>query len=1524
MYKQNDRKRSERWIALAICLALLASFVPAFPLAMNAQAAGEKTTFSGYATLAKVYEQDGCFSMQGMAVHENYVYACKTNNGEDTKAVVARININNGSKTFLTNAATGTYVFTDFVHGNEIEVERIGGKVTMFIPTMASGSESLIRYEISGTTATRVGNYTMQCNGSNISGGAIRVMHYSENYITFIFKSGNTFYTGTIPVNQYSGTVDMSVLFHFNYSQMCYNGVIKDISGFSLQGFEYYDGRIYLPLSGHTVSGMVNVAIILVYDIQGIKPGVTLDPERNLNFYVVSQEYPAYFEIESCGISPRTGKMYFNTNSRVTNTNTNHDGVHYFTDWEYEPSQRNTDVNNYRWEVVGDKLTSVTTNGSALNHAIMLQGSVSNKEFTLCRYATDRTVVLEHHRPWQIEWKASSTDGHILFGTEGDCAHPNAPYVSRRVGTDILSMGYYDGGHYHDYGVDLSHYGIDPSQTHVYRISNRISADGSNMVYLSVDGKELAPMNNYYVDGVSQETTSDWISGQDFRFSYLGVYNYRLDCMKLYYIQAWGNGEDYKPNGIYRWETQNDQLTAVMGDSIPTLTYGAISGGTYTTSQHSLSQGVTLMHDQPWTIQWRGAGSTGGGSLLASDNRGDCTNTRYLMRNAKVLFFGYRDSSNHYQYGINPADHGVDMSREHLFTLQNKVNTDGSNMVYLSVDGKELGAMNQYYKNGSSQGSTSDWISGKDFAFNWMGTLPYSVNQQTLDYMQIWENGIVTADVEDTYRWETRNDSFINISGDGLTVNTAEKCSGSISGGMHTSTSYQLGRTVVLRHDRNWSIQWQCQAEATASGMILSCTAEGDEPGNYYLFRNVNQIGIGTHTGARHEQWGVGVAKHGIDHTLLHTYELKNQLNGDGTNTIWLYLDGEELAPMVEHFVYGNVTSDPDSDWLSGKDFTFNYIGNELYPIKGIALNYLQINEGCAHTYGAWSVTAATCTQAGFQSRSCTKCGAKQTQTLTATGHSYSLGGTIAPNCTEAGYTTYTCTLCGDSYQGERTNPIGHSYSTIVTTAPTCTKAGYTTYTCIHCGDSYKENETAPTGHNYMSVVIDPTCTNGGYTTYRCRVCGDTYQGNDTAASGHHYQTVVTAPTCTEQGYTNYTCTTCGAFYQSDYIQATGHRYSSIVIDPTCVNGGYTTYTCSGCGYSYKDRITNPTGHRYTNGICATCGAVDPDYTPASTVPTLTLKAPTLEFKDMICVIAFYTAENTQDVEEMGMITYSSKAATVDITTAEHVIPGAEYDASTGRYYSGSQGIHAKYLADTVYLAVYAKLTDGTYAYSRLAPYSAITYAKSQLKNSTDTKLKQLVVSMLNYGAAAQMYFGHNTENLANAALTQDQLALPESYRADMAQSVPAVPAGKTGSFTNNLGFSSRKPAVSFEGAFSINYFFTPKYAPVDGITLYYWTEADYNAVSVLTARNATGVVRMEGSGTGQYRGDIDGISAKNLSQAIYVAAVYSDGTTPWTSGVLGYSIGAYCGSQATKGGAMADLAMTTAVYGYHAMQYFG
>ena len=202
-------------------------------------------------------------------------------------------------------------------------------------------------------------------------------------------------------------------------------------------------------------------------------------------------------------------------------------------------------------------------------------------------------------------------------------------------------------------------------------------------------------------------------------------------------------------------------------------------------------------------------------------------------------------------------------------------------------------------------------------------------------------------------------------------------------------------------------------------------------------------------------------------------------------------------------------------------------------------------------------------------------------------------------------------------------------------------------------------------------------------------------------------------------------------------------------------------------------------------------------------------------------------------------------------------------------------------------------------------------------------ELKQLCAAMLNYGAAAQVYFNYNTDVLANSTLTEEQINLPEAYSADMVAAVPAAAAAKQGIFANNKGFSKRSPAVSFEGAFSLNYFFTPAYTPVDGITLYYWTEADFAAAEVLTIANATGAITMDGEGKGQYRADIEDIAAKDLSKAVYVAAVYSDGTTTWTSGVLGYSIGAYCSSMAKGTDAMAELAKATAVYGYHANAYF-
>ena len=134
----------------------------------------------------------------------------------------------------------------------------------------------------------------------------------------------------------------------------------------------------------------------------------------------------------------------------------------------------------------------------------------------------------------------------------------------------------------------------------------------------------------------------------------------------------------------------------------------------------------------------------------------------------------------------------------------------------------------------------------------------------------------------------------------------------------------------------------------------------------------------------------------------------------------------------------------------------------------------------------------------------------------------------------------------------------------------------------------------------------------------------------------------MTAPTCTEKGYTTYTCA-CGHSYKADEVAALGHKYSSEVTTAAgCETAGVKTFTCSACGDQYTESIP-ATGHSFAEGICGICGEADPDYVKPVMKPTLTLKSPTLEFKDMITVNAMFTAENIEDVVEMGMITYSFK-----------------------------------------------------------------------------------------------------------------------------------------------------------------------------------------------------------------------------------------------------------------------------------------
>lgn len=216
------------------------------------------------------------------------------------------------------------------------------------------------------------------------------------------------------------------------------------------------------------------------------------------------------------------------------------------------------------------------------------------------------------------------------------------------------------------------------------------------------------------------------------------------------------------------------------------------------------------------------------------------------------------------------------------------------------------------------------------------------------------------------------------------------------------------------------------------------------------------------------------------------------------------------------------------------------------------------------HAYQSAVTKAATCTQTGVLTYSCT-CGASYTETIEKAEHTYE-DKVTAPSCTAAGFTSHTCAVCGDHYKDQYTDKVKHNYTGVVT-KPTCTNEGYTTYTCTVCGDHYKDQYTDKKEHNYVSKVTAATCTSDGATIYTCSICADTYQ-ESIPKSGHSYQANVTAPTCTEKGYTTYTCTVCSDSYTGDEKASAGHDWGEWEETTAYTESepGVKTQTCSLCG----------------------------------------------------------------------------------------------------------------------------------------------------------------------------------------------------------------------------------------------------------------------------------------------------------------------------------------------------------------------
>lgn len=229
------------------------------------------------------------------------------------------------------------------------------------------------------------------------------------------------------------------------------------------------------------------------------------------------------------------------------------------------------------------------------------------------------------------------------------------------------------------------------------------------------------------------------------------------------------------------------------------------------------------------------------------------------------------------------------------------------------------------------------------------------------------------------------------------------------------------------------------------------------------------------------------------------------------------------------------------------------------------------------HTWDAGKVTkAATCTEKGVKTYTCTVCGATKTEEIAATGHQHTeVRNKVKATCTKEGYSgDVYCTDCGTKLSsGTEIARKAHEYEERERNEANCKRNGYILFVCKVCGD--EKREVLPkTDHQHTEIrnKVEATCTDEGYTgdTY-CTDCGEKLSdGKKIPATGHIHIGYLgkKEATCENDGYTGDAyCKDCGITLKiGKNIPALGHTWEKkSVISPTYTKKGTITYICKRC-----------------------------------------------------------------------------------------------------------------------------------------------------------------------------------------------------------------------------------------------------------------------------------------------------------------------------------------------------------------------
>lgn len=151
--------------------------------------------------------------------------------------------------------------------------------------------------------------------------------------------------------------------------------------------------------------------------------------------------------------------------------------------------------------------------------------------------------------------------------------------------------------------------------------------------------------------------------------------------------------------------------------------------------------------------------------------------------------------------------------------------------------------------------------------------------------------------------------------------------------------------------------------------------------------------------------------------------------------------------------------------------------------------------------------------------------------------------------------------------------------------------------------------------------------------------------------------------------------------------------------------------------------------------------------------PVLNVEAKNVAFEDSVYLVYLVSYEHVAEANVRLLVWNAPRADGVyEYGTQSDVLTAS--DSMTYNNKSCLMFVYkklgAKEMADNIYVRPYAEKNDTGY-YGDLLKYSVVQYAYDINAKSTNEGLKLLLGAMLDYGAAAQTYFGYNIARPANA-----------------------------------------------------------------------------------------------------------------------------------------------------------------------------